>query len=114
MQKEKNKTVYLYDIGRGMTLMNILTKNADDQLDRVETYIGVENYAFSEVGTVRDLASSGTVFRYSSYVREQEAMLDVYIEMFEKNTGLRIRKTPDGKIIATSLDGNHVMALPVD
>ncbi len=44
------KKVELYDIGMGLSLMNVLTKNEDGKLDRVDTYIGAEGNGFSHVG----------------------------------------------------------------
>ena len=35
-----------------------------------------------------DLDAPGTIFSYQSYVREQQAMLPVLIDIFETNTGV--------------------------
>lgn len=95
MQKIKGKTTYLYDIGNGLTLMNILTKNAEGKLDRVDTYIGVDELGFSCVGTAKDLSAPGVIFTYSSYVRQMDGLLGYYIDVFEKNTGRRVHKSGD-------------------
>jgi len=79
------KKVELYDIGMGLSLMNVLTKNEDGKLDRVDTYIGAEGNGFSHVGYTQDLAQPGVFFTYSRYVRMMEANLDTYIKIFFDN-----------------------------
>lgn len=94
MQKVK-KTTYFYDIGNGLTLMNLLTKNAEGKLDRVDTYIGVDELGFSCVGTAEDLSAPGVIFTYSRYMRHMDGMLDYYIDVFEQNIGQRVHKSGD-------------------
>lgn len=38
MEKYTTKKVDLYDFGEGLTLMNVLTKNGEGKLDRIDTY----------------------------------------------------------------------------
>lgn len=76
----------LYDIGEGLTLMNILTKNGEGTLERIDTYIGVEGYEFSRVGYTEGLSEPGILFRYSDYMRMISANRDVYAQAFLQNT----------------------------
>lgn len=81
----KVKRVDYYDIGNGLKLMNILTKNEDGELDRIDTYIGTEKEGFSHVGVTQNLSQPGTIFSYSSYVLMMEYNLDMYLQIYEGN-----------------------------
>lgn len=81
----KVKRVDYYDIGNGLKLMNILTKNEDGKLERIDTYIGTQEEGFSRVGVVQGLSQPGTIFSYSGYVRMMEYNLDMYLQIYEGN-----------------------------
>lgn len=81
----KVKRVDYYDINNGLKLMNILTKNEDGKLERIDSYIGTEEEGFSHVGVVQDLSQPGTIFSYSGYVRMMEYNLDMYLQIYEGN-----------------------------
>ena len=49
----------------------------------------VEGNGFVCVGNANELDAPGAIFSYQSYVREQEAMLPVLIDIFETNTGVK-------------------------
>ena len=80
MKKESKKRIDLYDIGDGLTLMNLIEKNDSGKMHHITTYIGIEG---------NDLDAPGAIFSYQSYVREQEAMLPFLIDIFETNTGVK-------------------------
>ena len=82
----KVKSVDYYDIGNGLKLMNILTKNEGGKPERIDSYIGTEIEGFSHVGVVQDLSQPGTIFSYSGYVRMMEYNLDMYLRIYEGNT----------------------------
>ena len=57
-------------------------------LDRVDTFIGHTNRGeYIKVGSTEGLAKPGVIFRYASYVREQEALLGYYLDCYHKNLG---------------------------
>lgn len=89
MKKLTQKRTDMYDIGDGLILMNVINKNEDGKMHRITTYIGIEGKGFVCVGNANDLDVPGAVFSYQSYVREQEAMLPVLIDIFETNTGVK-------------------------
>lgn len=89
MKKLSQKRIDMYDIGEGLTLMNVINKNETGKMHQVTTYIGIEGNGFVCVGNANDLDASGAIFSYRSYVREQEAMLPVLIDIFETNTGVK-------------------------
>lgn len=89
MKKLSQKRTDMYDIGDGLILMNVINKNEDGKIHRITTYIGIEGNGFVCVGDANDLDVPGAVFSYQSYVREQEAMLPVLIDIFETNTGVK-------------------------
>lgn len=41
------------------------------------------------VGNANELDAPGAIFSYASFVREQEIMLPVLIDIFENNTGVK-------------------------
>ncbi|MBE5852132.1 MAG: hypothetical protein E7299_04135 [Lachnospiraceae bacterium] len=79
----------LYDFGEGLTLMNVLTKNAEGKLNRIDTYIGVEGDGFAHVGHTENLAAPGVVFSYAGYVRMIKAQRSIYRQMFIDNIGAK-------------------------
>ncbi|MGN0401440.1 MAG: hypothetical protein ACI4HQ_04150 [Acetatifactor sp.] len=42
MKKESKKRIDLYDIGDGLTLMNVIEKNDSGKMRHITTYIGIE------------------------------------------------------------------------
>lgn len=89
MRKDTRKRVDMYDIGDGLILMNVITKNDSGRMHQITTYIGIAGNGFVCVGNANDLDAPGTIFSYQSYVREQEMMLPVLIDIFETNTGVK-------------------------
>lgn len=75
----------LYDIGNGLTLMNIITKNSDGKMQAIDTYIGAESNGFSCVGHTKGLDEPGVIFSYAYYIRMIEANLSSYLEVFFNN-----------------------------
>ena len=103
-----NKKVYIYPIkdtdGTPLDLINVLThvlstgvSNAGDErkaggeaqkllLDRVDTFIGRHDRGeYIKVGSTENLSAPGVIFRYASYVREQEALLGYYLDCYHEN-----------------------------
>lgn len=89
MKKLSQKRIDMYDIGDGLTLMNVINKNENGKVHQVTTYIGIEGNGFVCVGNANDLDAPGAIFGYQFYVREQQAMLPVLIDIFETNTGVK-------------------------
>lgn len=89
MKKLDKKRIDMYDIGDGLTLMNVINRNEEGKIHQITTYIGIEGNGFVCVGNADELAAPGTIFSYRSYVREQEAMLPFLIDIFETNTGVK-------------------------
>ena len=89
MRKDTSKRVDMYNIGDELTLMNVITKNSNGQMHQITTYIGIAGNGFVCVGNANDLDEPGVIFSYRSYVREQEMMLPVLIDIFETNTGVK-------------------------
>ena len=89
MKKLSQKRIDVYDIGDGLTLMNVINKNENGKMHQITTYIGIEGNGFVCVGNENDLDATGTIFSYQSYVREQQAMIPVLIDIFETNTGVK-------------------------
>ena len=77
--------VDLYDIGDGLTLMNVIPKNQDGKMMAIDTYIGAERNGLSCVGHTEDLDEPGVIFSYAGYVRMIEANLPHYLEAFFAN-----------------------------
>ena len=65
--KPAEKKSDIYDIGDGLILLNIQTKNAEGVLDRVDTYIGMDGIGFCPVGVVENISSPGYVFSISFF-----------------------------------------------
>jgi len=110
MKQSQTKKVYIYPIkdtdGTPLDLINVLThvsstgaasaSNALDSvsrsgaeklvLDRVDTFIGHTNRGeYVKVGSTENLSAPGVIFRYASYVREQEALLGYYLDCYHEN-----------------------------
>ena len=100
MKQSQTKKVYIYPIkdtdGTPLDLIIVLThvsstgvSNAGGELDnlsrsgaekpvldRVDTFIGRHDRGeYIKVGSTENLSASGVIFRYASYVREQECEL---------------------------------------
>ena len=93
MRKTETKKAYFYPIkdfdGSPLDLMNVLSYVAVDGklvLDRVDTFIGrSDRDEFEKVAHTGDLSKPGTIFRYASYVQEQERFLRVYLQCYHDN-----------------------------
>ena len=83
--KPAEKKSDIYDIGDGLILLNIQTKNAEGVLDRVDTYIGMDGIGFCPVGVVENISSPGYVFSYPSFVRIQSGLEAEYKRIFWEN-----------------------------
>ena len=89
MKKLTQKRIDMYDIGDGLNLMNVISKNEAGKMHQVTTYIGMEGNGFVCVGNADELDAPGVIFSYQSYVRQQEAMLPYLIDIFKTNTGVK-------------------------
>lgn len=84
------KKVQIYEIhdqdGTPLDLMNVVVYK-EGKIDRVSTFIGRHDRGeYVSVGNTENLSAPGTVFSYSSYVREQKDLfLDMYIELYHSN-----------------------------
>ena len=102
MKQSQTKKVYIYPIkdtdGTPLDLINVLThvsstgaasasgelenfsrRAKTERLDRVDTFIEHNNrIEYIKVGR-------GVIFRYASYVREQEALLGYYLDCYHEN-----------------------------
>ena len=111
MNQSQTKKVYIYPIkdtdGTPLDLINVLThvlstgvssassaldnssRRAEAQkliLDRVDTFIGRHDRGeYIKVGSTENLSAPGVIFRYASYVREQEALLGYYLDCYHEN-----------------------------
>lgn len=87
MKKYKNteRKVDLYEIGNGLTLMNIIRKNEEGKMSAIDTYIGAEGNGFACVGHTEDLDKPGVLFSYSQYVKMIEANILNYKNAYFKN-----------------------------
>ena len=83
--KASERKVDLYDIGDGLTLMNVIEKNPEGKIASIGTYIGAERNGFSCVGYADNLDGPGVRFNYAWYVRTIEANLDYYLDAFFTN-----------------------------
>lgn len=88
--KASERKVDLYDIGDGLTLMNIILKNEDGKMRSIDTYIGTDRNGFSCVGHTEGLDEPGVIFSYPRYVRMIEANLPYYLDAFFANTNPRV------------------------
>ncbi len=89
MKKLTQKRIDMYDIGDGLNLMNVISKNEAGKMYQITTYIGMEGNGFVCVGNADELDAPGVIFGYQSYVRQQEAMLPYLIDIFKTNTGVK-------------------------
>ena len=80
--RSSERKVDMYDIGDGLTLMNIIEKNQNGQIKSVDTYIGAEREKFCCVGHVEGLDQTGVQFDYSKYVKLIQANLQRYINIY--------------------------------
>ncbi len=94
MRKTETKKAYFYPIkdldGAPLDLMNVLSyvKDSDGKrvLDRVDTFIGrSDRDEFEKVAHTEDLSKPGVIFRYASYVQEQERFLKIYLQCYHNN-----------------------------
>lgn len=83
--KTTERKVDLYDIGDGLTLMNVILKNQDGRMRSIDTYIGAERNGFSCVGHTEGVDEPGVIFSYAGYVRMIEANLSYYLDVFFSN-----------------------------
>ena len=80
--KSSERKVDMYDIGDGLTLMNIIQENQDGQIQSVDTYIGAERDGFCCVGHTEGLDQPGVIFSYSKYVKLIQANLQRYLNIY--------------------------------
>ena len=95
MKQSQTKKVYIYPIkdndGTPLDMINVLTHVPDHStgsnvLDRVDTFIGRNDRGeYIKVGSTENLSAPGVIFRYASYVREQEALLGYYLQCYHEN-----------------------------
>ena len=111
MKQSQTKKVYIYPIkdtdGKPLDLINVLThvlstgasfsssaldnssRRAEAQkliLDCVDTFIGRHDRGeYIKVGSTENLSAPDVIFRYASYVREQEALLGYYLNCYHEN-----------------------------
>lgn len=83
--KAAERKVDLYDIGDGLTLMNVILKNQDGRMMSIDTYIGADRNGFSCVGHTEGLDEPGVIFSYAGYVRMIETNLSHYLDAFFTN-----------------------------
>lgn len=80
--KSSERKVDMYDIGDGLTLMNIIEKNENGQMKSIDTYIGAERDGFCCVGHTEGLDQLGVIFSYSKYVKLIQANLQRYLNIY--------------------------------
>lgn len=83
--KSTERKIDMYDIGNGLTLMNIIWKNQDGKMSAIDTYIGAEGNGFTCVGNTNDLDKPGVLFSYSQYVKMIEVNILNYKNVYFKN-----------------------------
>ncbi len=83
--KTSERRVDLFDIGDGLTLMNVILKNEEGKMMAIDTYIGAERNGFSCVGHAEGLDEPGAVFSYAGYNRMIGANLSYYLDAFWTN-----------------------------
>lgn len=89
MKKQSQKRVDTYDIGDGLVLMNVITKNEAGKMHQITTYIGIEGNGFVCVGNANDLDAPGSLFSYQSYIKMQKVNLPILKDIFRSNTGIK-------------------------
>ena len=80
--KNSEREIDMYDIGDGLTLMNIIEKNQNEQIKSVDTYIGIDRDSFSCVGYKKELDEPGVQFDYTKYVNLLQANLQHYLNIY--------------------------------
>lgn len=75
----------LYDIGDGLTLMNMVIKNESGKTKAVHTYIGYEGNDFVCVAHAEGLDEPGVIYSYPSHVRMLKANLPYLLDCFWTN-----------------------------
>ena len=80
--KSSERKVDMFDIGDGLTLMNIIQKNQNGEMKSIDTYIGVERDGFCCVGHTEGLDRPGVIFSYSKYVKLIQANLQRYLNIY--------------------------------
>ena len=80
--KSSEREVDMFDIGDGLTLMNIIDKNQNGQIKSVDTYIGSDRDCFSCVGHKEGLDEAGVQFNYEKYVKLIQANLQHYLNIY--------------------------------
>lgn len=80
--KSSERKVDMYDIGDGLTLMNIIEKNKNGQMKSIDTYIGAERDGFRCVGHTEGLDQPGVIFSYSKYIKLIQANLQRYLNIY--------------------------------
>lgn len=101
MKQSQTKKVYIYPIkdndGTPLDLINVLTHviptglssdeaKVEKKLDRVDTFIGrTDRGEYIKVASTENLSAPGVIFRYASYVREQEGLLGYYLQCYHEN-----------------------------
>ena len=80
--KSTERNVDLYEIGEGLTLMNIIKKNQDGQISAVDTYIGTDREGFSCVGHAEGLDEPGVQFYYDKYMNVIQRNLQYYLNVY--------------------------------
>ena len=88
MKKDSQKRIDMYNIGEGLTLMNVITKNENGKMHQITTYIGIDGNGFVCVGNANDLDTPGSLFNYREFVRIQEVTLPMLKDIFRSNTGI--------------------------
>ncbi len=84
--KSSEKKVDIYDIGDGLELINVVTKNDTGDIVRVDTFIGSSKRdEYVSVGRAEGLSGAGVIFSYSQYVKQMRDFLPMYLEMYENN-----------------------------
>ena len=80
--KDSERKIDMYDIGDGLTLMNIIEKNQNGKIMSVDIYIGTDRDRFYCVGHTEGLDQPGVQFDYSKYVKLIHANLQRYINIY--------------------------------
>ena len=127
MKQSQTKKVYIYPIkdtdGTPLDLINVLCyvqasscgASSDEvsdvklQLDRVDSFIGRNDRGeYIKVGGTENLSAPGVIFRYASYVREQEMMIGYYLQFYHENLrGLVLSTLRTGHIIPSDFFLQH-------
>ena len=69
MKKLTQKRIDMYDIGDGLNLMNVISKNEAGKMHQITTYIGIEGNGFVCVGNADELDAPGVIFSYQGSVK---------------------------------------------